>query len=154
MTRFSIITKAILRFLVVWGVDAFSLLITAAIFAGISFVEPDYAAILKDAFAAAFLLRTRNKISVASSFHSPSGAASRERRAAARSRRVRSGFYKAASPSTSSGRGFDYARRRVWIMQGRGSRAPCSAHAKRANFRSRVEMLHLFRDDSLAQAGT
>jgi hypothetical protein len=36
----------------------------------------------------------------------------------------------------------------VWITQGRGSRAPCSAQD--ANFRSRVEMLHLFRDDSLA----
>ena len=60
MPRFSIITKTILRFLVVWGVDAFSLLITAAIYAGISFVEPDYAAILTDAFAAAFLLSTVN----------------------------------------------------------------------------------------------
>jgi hypothetical protein len=34
------------------------------------------------------------------------------------------------------------------LLLGRGSRAPCSAHAKRANFRLRVEMLHLFRDDS------
>ena len=43
-----------------------------------------------------------------------------ERRAAARSRRVRSGLLpKAAS--------FDYARRRLWIKRHRGSRAPCSA---------------------------
>lgn len=60
MTRFSIITKTILRFLVVWGVDAFSLLITAAIYAGISFGGPDFVAILTDAFAAAFLLSIVN----------------------------------------------------------------------------------------------
>ena len=48
-------------------------------------------------------LRTRNEISVASSLHSPSGAS------------------------------FDYARRRVWVMQSRGSRAPCSAQD--ANFK-------------------
>jgi uncharacterized membrane protein YvlD (DUF360 family) len=60
MTRFSIITKTILRFLVVWGVDAFSLLITAAIYSGISFSGPDFVAILTDAFAAAFLLSIVN----------------------------------------------------------------------------------------------
>ncbi len=60
MTKFSIITKTILRFLVVWGVDAFSLLITAAIYGGISFGGPDFVAILTDAFAAAFLLSIVN----------------------------------------------------------------------------------------------
>ena len=60
MTKFSIITKTILRFLVVWGVDAFSLLITAAIYSGISFGGPDFVAILTDAFAAAFLLSIVN----------------------------------------------------------------------------------------------
>jgi uncharacterized membrane protein YvlD (DUF360 family) len=60
MTRFSIITKAILRFLVVWGIDAFSLLFTAAIYAGISFVGSDFTVILTDAFAAAFLLSAVN----------------------------------------------------------------------------------------------
>ncbi len=60
MTRFSIITKTILRFFVVWGVDAFSLLITAAIYGGISFGGPDFVAILTDAFAAAFLLSIVN----------------------------------------------------------------------------------------------
>ena len=43
-----------------------------------------------------------------------------ERRAAARSRRVRSGL----AAKTAS---FDYARRRLWVTQGCECRAPCSA---------------------------
>ena len=49
-----------------------------------------------------------------------------ERRAAARSRRVRSGL----STKTAS---FDYARRGLWVTQVCECRAPCSAHAKRAH---------------------
>ena len=56
----SSITKTILRFLLVWGIDALSLLVTAAIFPGISFVEPDPLLILRDTFAAAFLLSIVN----------------------------------------------------------------------------------------------
>ena len=60
MTTVSNITKTILRFLLVWSVDAFSLLVTAAIFPGISFVEPDPLLILRDTFAAALLLSIVN----------------------------------------------------------------------------------------------
>ncbi|MEI2756025.1 MAG: phage holin family protein [Chitinophagaceae bacterium] len=60
MTSVSSITKTVLRFLLVWGIDALSLLVTAAIFPGISFVEPDPLLILRDTFAAAFLLSIVN----------------------------------------------------------------------------------------------
>ena len=58
--QISSITKTVLRFLLVWGIDALSLLVTAAIFPGISFVEPDPLLILRDTFAAAFLLSIVN----------------------------------------------------------------------------------------------
>lgn len=60
MARLLSITKTVLRFLLVWGIDALSLLVTAAIFPGISFVEPDPLLILRDTFAAAFLLSIVN----------------------------------------------------------------------------------------------
>ena len=49
-------TKAVIRFLVLWFVDGVSLLITAAILPGITFVATEPAIVIADAFAAAFLL--------------------------------------------------------------------------------------------------
>ena len=60
MAKLASITKTVLRFLLLWGVDALSLLVTAAIFPGISFVDPDPLLILRDTFAAAFLLSIVN----------------------------------------------------------------------------------------------
>jgi uncharacterized membrane protein YvlD (DUF360 family) len=60
MTRLSSITKAILRFALLWFIDGISLLITAAVLPGIAFLEPQLILILTDAFAAAFLLSIVN----------------------------------------------------------------------------------------------
>ena len=56
MKRLSVFTKSIIRFLVLWFVDGISLLITAFLLPGISFVATDTATVFMDAFAAAFLL--------------------------------------------------------------------------------------------------
>jgi len=53
-------TRMIARFLVLWFVDGLSLLLTAAIFPGITFIEPALSLILRDAFAAAFVLSIVN----------------------------------------------------------------------------------------------
>ncbi|MBE2239440.1 MAG: phage holin family protein [Caldilineaceae bacterium] len=53
-------TKVIVGFLVLWFVDGISLLLTAAIFPGIAFIEPTPWLILRDAFAAAFVLSVVN----------------------------------------------------------------------------------------------
>ncbi len=60
MLKFSIITKTVVRFLVLWVVDAISLLITAFIFPGISFVSGSNNSIMLEAFSAAFLLSIVN----------------------------------------------------------------------------------------------
>ncbi|MCP4362447.1 MAG: hypothetical protein GY796_30950 [Chloroflexi bacterium] len=60
MHKLSNISKAILRFLLLWIVDAISLVLTAFIFPGISFVESDDSGLLTSAFAAAFLLSVVN----------------------------------------------------------------------------------------------
>ncbi|MFO7682447.1 MAG: phage holin family protein [Chloroflexota bacterium] len=59
MSRLSRVAKAFLRFLTLWVVDGFSLLLTAAIFPGISFGGANSIALL-EAFAAAFLLSIVN----------------------------------------------------------------------------------------------
>ena len=56
MRNLSVFAKSLIRFLIVWLVDGLSLLITAWIFPGISFIATDTANVLLDAFAAAFLL--------------------------------------------------------------------------------------------------
>ncbi len=56
MTRFSNFTKSIFRFLLLWFVDAVSLLITSVILPGFVFSVVDTADVIVDTFAAAFLL--------------------------------------------------------------------------------------------------
>jgi uncharacterized membrane protein YvlD (DUF360 family) len=60
MSRFSTITKTIVRFALLWFIDAISLLVTAAILPGITFLESRPTLILTDAFAAALLLSIVN----------------------------------------------------------------------------------------------
>ncbi len=56
MKVFSNFAKSVLRFFLIWAVDAISLLITAALYPGISFVTAEPITDLANVFAAAFLL--------------------------------------------------------------------------------------------------
>lgn len=60
MAHLSHANRALSRFFILWFVDGISLLLTAAIFPGISFVEPAPFLVFRDTFAAAFMLSVIN----------------------------------------------------------------------------------------------